>query len=201
MTSGPPELPGLSAASVWITSSMRRAGARTQRAPERRNHASGDGRFKAERIADRHHELAALELLNHPMWRSADRAPSLHAQQRQIGVRIVMPSRRASMTRPSASCTRTSLAPSTTCELVSTRPSGEMITPDPDAPGASPARCGPQRARTAGPTTSATVVTALNRRRGFRYRRRTEPLPRRRPRHRTTKQNRALAFGVLWNVP
>ena len=56
-TSAPPELPGLSAASVWITSSISRPGG-AQRAAERGDHAGRDRRLEAERIADGDRDLA-----------------------------------------------------------------------------------------------------------------------------------------------
>jgi hypothetical protein len=51
-TSGSPELPRLSAASVWMTSSISLPTAGAQRAPERRDDAGSNGRFEAQRIAD-----------------------------------------------------------------------------------------------------------------------------------------------------
>jgi hypothetical protein len=64
------------------------------------------------------------------------------------------------MTRPSASINRTSLAPSTTWLLVSTRPSGAIVTPEPTPRGWPLAPCVSTRS-TAGPTLSATEMTAL----------------------------------------
>ncbi len=66
---------------------------------------------------------------------------------------------RASITRPSASCSRSSFAPSTTWLLVSTSPSGAMITPEPMPPGR-PCALRTSTRTTAGPTLSATDVTA-----------------------------------------
>ena len=61
-TSAPPELPGLSAASVWITfSTMRRGPPRRpdrERTAQSADHAGGDRAGEPLRIADRHHELA-----------------------------------------------------------------------------------------------------------------------------------------------
>ena len=57
-TSGPPELPGFSAASVWMTSSMRRPVLRAQRAPERADHARRDRAVEAVRVADGDRDLA-----------------------------------------------------------------------------------------------------------------------------------------------
>ena len=64
--SAPPELPGLSAASVWITLSITRtarAGPRGQRPAERRDDPGGDRALEPVRVADRDHELADPQLL------------------------------------------------------------------------------------------------------------------------------------------
>ena len=60
-TSGPPELPGLSAASVWMTLSMSRPVVRAQRAAQRAHHARRHRGLEAVRIADGHHQLAHLQ--------------------------------------------------------------------------------------------------------------------------------------------
>ena len=55
--SAPPELPGLSAASVWITSSISRAVVRPRAGmlpAQRADHAGGDAAGQAERVADGH---------------------------------------------------------------------------------------------------------------------------------------------------
>ena len=62
--SAPPELPGLSAASVWMTfstSRLRRAVAGRERPAERADDARRHGAGEAERIADRDDELPDLE--------------------------------------------------------------------------------------------------------------------------------------------
>ena len=56
--SAPPELPGLSAASVWITLSTTRPARNGQRAAERRDDAGGHRSAESERASDRDHELA-----------------------------------------------------------------------------------------------------------------------------------------------
>ena len=70
-TSGPPELPGLIAASVWIASvsgGLCRCRSRVcrsadrDRAVERADDAGGDGGLQAERRPDRDHRLADLEV-------------------------------------------------------------------------------------------------------------------------------------------
>ena len=61
VTSGPPELPGLSAASVWITCSIKRPVARAQRPPERAHHAARDRVLEAVGVADGDRQLAGAE--------------------------------------------------------------------------------------------------------------------------------------------
>ena len=61
--SGPPELPWLIAASVWIPLGMRLAVRRLEAAPGRRDDARGDGEVVAERIADGHDRLADDDLV------------------------------------------------------------------------------------------------------------------------------------------
>jgi len=60
--SGPPELPGFSAASVCSTSSISRSALRAQTAPERAHHARGDGVLEAVGIADRNCKLPDAHL-------------------------------------------------------------------------------------------------------------------------------------------
>ena len=57
----PPELPGLSAASVWITSSMIRACG--HRPTKRADHPRGDRARQAERVADGDHGLPDHEVV------------------------------------------------------------------------------------------------------------------------------------------
>ena len=67
--SAPPELPGLSAASVWITFSTRRP-AEPERVgserPEGRDHAGGDGAGQTHRAADRDDQLSDPQLVRVP---------------------------------------------------------------------------------------------------------------------------------------
>ena len=123
-TSGPPELPGLSAASVWITSSISRPDARAAsgRAPRRTPVVTVD--LEAERVADGDHELTALEQLGIAERRRRQRHRRVDAHQREIGVGIVADDARAVRLRPSTVVTLTRAAPSTTWLLVSTSPSG-----------------------------------------------------------------------------
>ena len=61
-SSGPPELPGLIAASVWIMFCGRPSSPPTRPA-EGRDDAHGDGVAQVERVADRHHPVAGLHLV------------------------------------------------------------------------------------------------------------------------------------------
>src|SRR6202008_1314902 len=80
LNSGPPELPGLMATSVWMNGTKFSFGserpfaltmpagtgvsnANGQRAPLRAYDAGGDRVLEAERRADRHHPLAHLQLV------------------------------------------------------------------------------------------------------------------------------------------
>ena len=108
-TSAPPELPGLSAASVWITSSMTRVappGAGGQRAAERGDHAGGDGAGEAVRVADRHHELAdAQRGWRRPARPARGRADSARSTARSDSGSA--PTIRASSSLPSTNEART----------------------------------------------------------------------------------------------
>ena len=60
-----------------------------QRAAERRNHAGGDGGLEAERVADRHHQPPAPQLLRVAEPRGGQRHRIVGAQQGEVGVGIV----------------------------------------------------------------------------------------------------------------
>ena len=63
VTSGPPELPGFSAASVWMTWSISRPDARAQRPAERAHDAGRHRVLETVGIADRDHELSGPKRL------------------------------------------------------------------------------------------------------------------------------------------
>ena len=63
VTSGPPELPGLSAASVWMTCSIRRPVRARSDPAERADHAARHGVLEAIRVADRNRQLTWFERL------------------------------------------------------------------------------------------------------------------------------------------
>ena len=88
--SAPPELPGLSAASVWITLSITRArapGARRQGAAECRDDARGDRALEAVRVADRDHELADPQALGVAEL-GRDQVVAVGADHGEVGERI-----------------------------------------------------------------------------------------------------------------
>ena len=85
-TSGPPELPGFSAASVWIDVVNQPPGIRPQRPPQRADHARRHRRLKSIRSANRNHNLPHAQPL-----RIAQRR---HAQSRLVKVRPLQPDHR-----------------------------------------------------------------------------------------------------------
>jgi hypothetical protein len=86
-TSGPPELPGLSAASVWITSSISRPDCERRLRPSA-HHAGRHGALEAERVADRDRELPDHEPARvAELDRLYDRLRE--ADHREVGRRVV----------------------------------------------------------------------------------------------------------------
>ena len=61
VTRGPPELPGFSAASVWITLSMSRPDCERSDRPDGAHHACRHRALESEGVADRDHQLADTE--------------------------------------------------------------------------------------------------------------------------------------------
>ena len=131
--SAPPELPGLSAASVWMTFSTMRPAARErpERAPERRDDAGRHRAGEAVRVPDGDDELADSELL-----RVAERRRARDRRRRSGERRDPRAGRRrpprALTSRPSTkeASHLPSLAATTWAE-VSMKPSGVMTTPLP----------------------------------------------------------------------
>jgi hypothetical protein len=99
LSSGPPELPGLSEASVWITSGIRPPGAGAHAAPERAHDAGRDGVLEAERIADRDGDLAAPHVGRAAQRRGHQGAArqAVDLQHGQVGVGIVADPARAEL--------------------------------------------------------------------------------------------------------
>ena len=134
-TSAPPELPGFSAASVWITSStMRAARARAgrQRAAERGDDAGRDRAREAVRVADRDHELADAQLggvAERGRLRSRGASARRTARSDSGSVPTTRSVELAAVGERGAHARRR--APSTTCAEVSRKPSGVITTPEP----------------------------------------------------------------------
>ena len=88
VTSGPPELPGLRAASVWMRLSMSRPPSDAQRPAERADHAGRHRRLEPVGVADGHDQLAdaqaarVAEARRHQVGR-------VHAQDGEVGLRVV----------------------------------------------------------------------------------------------------------------
>ena len=87
VTSGPPELPGLSAASVCNTSSIRRPERLRSERPSALTTPAVTVQREAQRIADRDHQLAGPQQLGIAERRPARRG-GMQAQDREIGVGI-----------------------------------------------------------------------------------------------------------------
>ncbi len=158
-TSGPPELPGFKAASVWITSSIRRPLRDRNERPSAEMTPAVTVDSKPSGLPMATTSWPRLSALESPSTACA-RSRAEPARSSAKSVSGSSPSRRASMRRPSASSRRTSLAPATTWLLVSTSPSGAITTPEPTPPGR-PLAPRVSTRTTAGPTASATVITAL----------------------------------------
>ena len=61
MTSGPPEFPGIQRGIGLNHLIDQPPGSRSERSPERADHAGGDGVMEAVRIANRDHELSGAQ--------------------------------------------------------------------------------------------------------------------------------------------
>ena len=89
-SSGPPELPGLSAASVWITSSIAKPLGAVEPALERGDDAGGERAVEPERVADRDRRVADLHRAGvAQLERPQVEAVRLDAQQREVGVGVL----------------------------------------------------------------------------------------------------------------
>ena len=87
-TSGPPELPGLSAASVWMTSSIMRPFRELSERPSAETITGGHAGVEAQRIADRDHQLAAPQRLGIAQARRRQGHVFLDAGEREIRIEI-----------------------------------------------------------------------------------------------------------------
>ena len=88
-TSGPPELPGLRAASVWMTSSIMRPLLAAIERPRAEMTPAVTVELEAERVADGDDELAAAELLGIAEPRRRQVAGGVGADQREVGVGVL----------------------------------------------------------------------------------------------------------------
>ena len=128
LTSGPPELPGLRAASVWITVDQAAALARSERPTALMMPAVTVD--QAERVADGDGDLAGLDLLEPPSLAAGSRS-LVSALSTAMSVSGSRPhsARQRVWNRQSAS----SMAEApTTWLLVSTMPSGDRMVPEPE---------------------------------------------------------------------
>ena len=155
-TSGPPELPGLSAASVCTTSSIIRP---VRDCSERPSAETTPAVTVASKPSGLPIAMAIWPRRNFELSPSvaAGSATSSSTRSSARSVSGSSPSTRACNSRPSSVVSTTLRAPCTTWLLVSARPSGEMITPDP-APIERPPRLTSIRT-TLAPTRSTTSLT------------------------------------------
>ena len=161
-SSGPPELPGLIAASVWMTSSIVKPFGRGDLALERGDDAGGERAVEAERVADRDHRVADLQRRASRRARSGCSSTSLGVdlQQREVGRRRPCRPPRAGTVSSSPNPTVTSLAPSTTWSLVRMWPSSSITKPEPVAsPRLLAAGSGRTATGAAGPTSARMKTT------------------------------------------
>ena len=90
LISGPPELPKLIAASVWMKFSKERVAAsrRQARALLGGDDADGDGLVEVERVADRHDPLADAELVGIAQRQRRQALLGVDLEQREVRRRI-----------------------------------------------------------------------------------------------------------------
>ena len=145
-TSGPPELPGFRAASVWMRLSIRRPGLRAQRAPQGAHHAGRDRRLKAEGAADGHDELADLQgaRVAQP---GGHEVGGVDAHDGHVGPGVVAHDLRRGGAAVGEGHLDGRLAPCTTWLLVMTKPSGVKTKPEPLPAGTSAKASSPAPAR------------------------------------------------------
>ena len=146
-TSGPPELPGLIAASVWIAGNVSvalgslAAVRRGHRAVERRDDALRHGALEAERRADRDDLLADLEVIGAAERRRGQAALAVGLDDGEVGLGVGADDRRlgvrAVVERDRDRC-RSSPATAMTWLLVRISPSLLMMMPVPEPDSSSP---------------------------------------------------------------
>ncbi len=135
LTRGPPEFPGLIAASVWMRS---KPGVATVKGVPRRltipNETECSSPNGCPRASTNSPTRTRLESPSGSTGRLF--APSILSTA--MSTRLSLPITRAPKRRPSKSRTWTEFAPSTTCALVTMMPSGSMMNPVPAARRGSP---------------------------------------------------------------
>ncbi len=132
--SAPPELPGFSAASVWITSSIIRAVVRPRAGMLRPRPLTTPAvtlPAKPERVPDRHHERAHPQRPGVAVRRPAGTARSARSTARSDSESRPTTSKRATV--PSANAASPEVAWPTTCPFVIRWPSPLSTTADPVA--------------------------------------------------------------------
>jgi hypothetical protein len=131
LTSGPPELPGLSAASVWITSPIRRPfWARSDR-PTALTMPAVTVDSKPNGLPMAIATWPGLTRLELPSL-AAGRLSRASARSTAMSVSGSRPRMRAGTRRESDNASSMDVAPSTTWLLVSTMPSGDRMVPEPE---------------------------------------------------------------------
>ena len=157
-TSAPPELPGFSAASVWMTSSITR---RVSPSPTGSERPSADTTPAVTEPA----KPCGLPIAT-TSWPTRSPAASPSSTGASVARSVRSSARSVSGSDPTSSAvssrpsvkeatTRGALRSPTTCALVSTKPSGVMTTPEP------PPRRPTRRLATDGASDSATYVITL----------------------------------------
>ena len=138
----PPELPGLSAASVWMTFSTTRtidAGPRRQRPVEAADDAGGDRAGQPHRAADGDHELADPKVLGIAELGGGEPVAA-HPDEAEVGEAVGPGYVEGQLTTVAEGRDRRTVALPRTWAEVSTKPSGVITTPEPAPPASGPGR-------------------------------------------------------------
>ena len=156
-SSGPPELPGLSATSVWITSSIIRPPRAGRLRPSALTMPAVTVKSKPSGLPTATASWPGCSAAELPSVSAAAGCDSMRSTA--MSVEASRPTSRALPSVPSAKAARNSEAPSTTCALVSAKPSGVNRKPEPlPCPPSRPR--GPARLRTLICATAALAVWA-----------------------------------------
>ena len=131
LTSGPPELPGLRAASVWMTSPIRRPFCARSERPTALTMPAVTVDSKPNGLPMAMAIWPGLILLELPSL-AAGRRSVVSALSTAMSVSGSRPRMRAGTRRESVNASSMAEAPSTTWLLVSTRPSGDRMVPEPE---------------------------------------------------------------------